>query len=294
MVTLLREDPRCCAKYVFKLLIVSRHRVYLQPHVLKLERLALDTRGRRRDPVRDLSWLEHRIHQTPHVFAILHRRQPLSSPPLKLFTRNQIAFNIKRVSSVFSDVPVETRMRKEKPLAHTFIREHFVPAREPFLTVFHILATKHFIQCVSQRHFTRFKLTILHDGQCESLVRGCVFGVLLAFLVTTLQSRGEEVSGVRTDLAAEKIEGVAEPEVDVLLNNVERNATELTDIALLHQLRRAPDNTAQASVSDEHVMRFFGEHELARSSQWFETGFRQSRKLILAVAIGEHREGEEV
>src|SRR5689334_4827494 len=41
-------------------------------------------------------------------------------------------------------------------------------------------------------------------------------------------------------------------------------------------------------------MRFLREHEATRARERFETGFSQSRKLILAVAIREHREREEV
>src|SRR5689334_8177380 len=41
-------------------------------------------------------------------------------------------------------------------------------------------------------------------------------------------------------------------------------------------------------------MRFFREHETARAREWFETGFSERGKLILAVAIGKHREREEV
>ena len=49
-----------------------------------------------------------------------------------------------------------------------------------------------------------------------------------------------------------------------------------------------------AGVADEHVMRFFGQHELAGARERLEPGFGQRRKLILAVAIREHREAEKV
>src|SRR5688500_11903421 len=93
---------------------------------------------------------------------------------------------------------------------------------------------------------------------------------LLLFLVTTLQTRCKEVSRVGTDLTAKKIKRVTKPEVDVLLNDVERNAAELAHVALLHQLRSAPDNTAEACVADKHVMRFFGKHEFTRACERFE------------------------
>src|SRR6185436_16843253 len=78
------------------------------------------------------------------------------------------------------------------------------------------------------------------------------------------------------------------------LNYVERNAAELAHVTFFHQLCGTSDDATEPGISDKHVMRFFGEHELARARQRLEAGFRESGKLILAIAIGEHREGEEV
>src|SRR6185369_18079884 len=170
------------------------------------------------------------MHQAAHVLAVLHRRQPLILAMLKLFARYQVAFDIKRVSRKLADVTMETRMRQMETLARTFVREHLVPARKTLLTVFYILGTQQFVQSISQRHFTRLQLTIFDNRHREVLVRRAVIRVLFALLVTTFQTRCEEVSRVGTDLAAEKIERVTEPEVDVLLNDVERNAAELAHV----------------------------------------------------------------
>ena len=62
----------------------------------------------------------------------------------------------------------------------------------------------------------------------------------------------------------------------------------------LHQLASALENAGDAGLADEHVMRFFGEHEARRARQRIERAFRQRQQLRLAVAVGEHREGEEV
>src|SRR5690242_21112972 len=118
--------------------------------------------------------------------------------------------------------------------------------------------------------------------------------VLIVLLVTTLQTRREEVGRVGTDLAAEKIERVTEPEVDVLLNDVERNAAELAHITFFHQLRRATDHAPKTGVANKHVMRFLGEHEVARARERLKARFGECGKLILAVAIRKHREGEKV
>ena len=94
-------------------------------------------------------------------------------------------------------------------------------------------------------------------------------------------------------LAAKQIERIAEPEVDVFLNDLERNATQIanvTALALLHELAGAADHSAQTRVTDEHVMSFFRQHKLTGAGQRLEARFGQGRKLILAVSIGKHGE----
>src|SRR6185503_10456586 len=98
-----------------------------------------------------------------------------------------------------------------------------------------------------------------------------VLGELLLFLVTAFQTSGEEIGGVGTDFATEKIERITEPEVDVLLNDVERDATQFANVALFHQLCSAPDHAAETRVADKHVVRFFSKHEAAGAREWFET-----------------------
>ena len=51
---------------------------------------------------------------------------------------------------------------------------------------------------------------------------------------------------------------------------------------------------AMPDLADEHVVRFLGQHEPRRPRQRIERALRQRQQLRLAVAIGEHREGEEV
>src|SRR6185436_2522613 len=156
--------------------------------------------------------------------------------------RDQIPLQIERLPSVLTNVPVKTRMWEKETVTHTFSRQHLVPTRQTFLTVFHILTTQHFIQRVSQSHFARFQLTIFDNRHRESFIGGEVVGVLLLFLVTTFQTRGKEISGIRTYLTAKQIERVTEPEIYVLLNDLERNAAELADVTFFHELRCTTTN----------------------------------------------------
>ena len=68
----------------------------------------------------------------------------------------------------------------------------------------------------------------------------------------------------------------------------------LREPGLLHQLARALDDPGDAGLADEHVVRFLGQHEPRRPRQRIERALRQRQQLRLAVAVGEHREHEEV
>ena len=73
---------------------------------------------------------------------------------------------------------------------------------------------------------------------------------------------------------------------------------ELADVPgearLLHQLARALEDARDAGLADEHVVRFLGQHEARRARQRIERALGQRHQLRLAVAVGEHREHEEV
>ena len=63
---------------------------------------------------------------------------------------------------------------------------------------------------------------------------------------------------------------------------------------LLHQLARALHDALDARLADEHVVRLFGEHEAGGARERIEAALGEGEELILAVAVGEHREHEEV
>ena len=72
-----------------------------------------------------------------------------------------------------------------------------------------------------------------------------------------------------------------------------RIATRIVGVQLLHHFKRAPDDAIDAGVADEHVVRLFGQHELAGARQRIEARLGQRLELKLAVAIGEVGEHEE-
>ena len=64
----------------------------------------------------------------------------------------------------------------------------------------------------------------------------------------------------------------------------------VVDAGRLHRLAGALDGAADAGLADEHVVRFFGEHEAAGARQRIEARLRQALQLHLAVTVREERE----
>src|SRR5215204_2606493 len=269
----------------------------LQPDVLELERLALDAGGGRGDPVGDLARLRHGVHETPDVLSICERREPSVPARLELLGGNQVAFEVEVVAGVLADVTVEARRGEPELVVHALLGDVLVPALKRALAVAHVLAAQHLVEGVAHRHLALRESSVLDHGERERALGQHVLVVLLLLLIAPLQTGSEEVGRVRADLAAEEVERVGEPVVDVALDDVERDAARESHVlagALLHQLRGAADDSAHARLADEEVVRLLRQHELAGARQRLEATFGERRELVLAVAVGEHRKAEEV
>ncbi len=129
------------------------------------------------------------------------------------------------------------------------------------------------------------------DGLGEQVV------VLAALLLpASLQPGRVVVRHVGGGLSAEQVEAHAVVEVDVLLDDVQRDATIFPDIVvvvLAHQLRRPLHHPVHARGAHEHVVGLLLEHELARPAERVERRLLERAELVLAVAVGEVREHEE-
>ena len=62
----------------------------------------------------------------------------------------------------------------------------------------------------------------------------------------------------------------------------------------LHQLGRAREDAPHAELAHGQMMCLFRQHESARARERVEAGFGERGELILAVAVGERGEAEEV
>ena len=117
------------------------------------------------------------------------------------------------------------------------------------------------------------------------------------------QTVGKIRSRIRRAVAAKKIDRRAEPEIQIFLNGGQIDGAGLADgdrivsIQFFHHFEATLDHPRNSRVADEHVMRFFGEHEAAGARKRIEARFRQALQLEFSVAvgeIGEHVEAEPV
>ncbi|MNV53839.1 hypothetical protein D3C71_1460010 [compost metagenome] len=102
---------------------------------------------------------------------------------------------------------------------------------------------------------------------------------------------------------AEQVDGDAVVEVQVALDGLQvdhaggAHAFGVVGLQLVHHFAGALDHARDARFAHEHVVRFFGQHELGGARQRVEAGLRQRAQLELAVAVGEvgeHVEGQPV
>ena len=128
----------------------------------------------------------------------------------------------------------------------------------------------------------------------------------LGLLVAPLDARIEGIRGIGGDFRAEEIQRQGEMEIQLLLDRRQVDHAQgpdrldirgILDAGLPHGLAGALDRTSDPGFADEHMMRFFRQHETAGAAQRIEAGLRQAFELHLAVAVGEvgeHEEGQPV
>ena len=71
------------------------------------------------------------------------------------------------------------------------------------------------------------------------------------------------------------------------------HVVDVRDAVLLHQRGGAIDDAQDAGLADEHVVRFFRQHEARRARERVERALGEGEELEFAVAVGEEREHEE-
>src|SRR5690242_19872590 len=103
--------------------------VSVEPHVLKIERLAVDSPNRRRDPVCKLSRLNHPPdHQRLHKSVVLGAGQPFVFVLLPGLRRQHLARGADVVPGKISDGAVKSFMRQRELEGNPRLVDHPLPA----------------------------------------------------------------------------------------------------------------------------------------------------------------------
>lgn len=121
----------------------------------------------------------------------------------------------------------------------------------------------------------------------------------LAFFVAAFQAGAVESGGIAGLIGTEQVNRDAVMEVDIALDGRQVDHAggaqlgHVVGLEFVHLLRGALNDAGNAAFAHEHVVRFFGQHELGRAGQQVKSAFRQRAQLELAITVGEIGEHEE-
>ena len=212
---------------------------------------------------------------------------------------NDAAFGVGWDIGPDADAAAKARRRQfEAEIAAGLLYLH-VPALQPDFAVAHIGLAQHFVHRIAQVYRFLFQPALAVGGR--ELIGGVgtdVVLVLRGFVRPAFDAVGERTSGIRRYFRAEQIQGRAEPEIEIALQQrqidhaLSPQRLHLVGAELFHHLEGAFDHAADAGFADEHVVRFLREHEAAGTRQRIEARFGQTLQLELAVAVGEIGEAE--
>ena len=262
------------------------------PNVLELFGQTVDALDRGGDPAGHLAGLVDRLHQRFDVRLVLGVRQPITGALRPFLVGDHRAIGRELQRAPHADLAMELVARQLHLEIAALLLERLVPAIDAALTILDVLGAKHFVECGAHRDILVNDLAVAEHVHRERRADQLVL-VVAVFFVATLETGGERIGRVRRHLAAEEIQRQRVPEVQILLDRLEIDAALPAHIAGLHQLRGALAHALDARFTDEHVMRFFGQHEATGAREWIEAALGERGELILAIAIREHREHEE-
>ncbi len=217
-----------------------------------------------------------------------HSTSPTTRPSGETFTRRQR-----------TDVAVEGLVRHAQSRGDAGLGDDLVPALDAGHRILDEVVAQHLVERVQHRHVLLDELAILDLQHLVGLPAQLVVVVALAFFVAAFQARAVEGGGVARLVGAEQVDGHAVVEVQVALDGAQiddagrAQARRVVGLQLVHRRAGARDDTRDAALADEHVVRLLGEHEARGARQRVERAFGECIELELAVAVGEVGEHEE-
>src|SRR5262245_32600779 len=132
-----------------------------EPHVLPVERLAVDALGRRRDPARDLAARGARDHQRLHELAIRGGRQPVADAALPGGLVDLLPQRIEARLGEHADAAVEAPVGEGEAELDPGLLADAVEVLDALLVVGDVLVTQHLVHGVAQRDVLLLELALL-------------------------------------------------------------------------------------------------------------------------------------
>jgi hypothetical protein len=271
-------------------------RFELEPHVVVLHRQVVDPDRRRHHPARELSRLVVRHHERGEQRPVIGRRQPPRRLPVPLRAVDDLARRADAAPRERPDLPVEPHMRQHQPLVEAGLLQVAVPLAQPAFAVGHVLVPQVQVQRRERGHCPRPDRPVLEHRHLGRRRGQNVVVVPPRLHPPALEPSGEIRGGIRRRLRAEQVEGQRVVLVQVPLDHRQRDRAVLPKVVGAvprHQLRGLLHDPLHAGGTDEHVVRFFAQHELGGPRQRVEAGLLQRAELVFAVPVGEVGEHEE-
>ncbi len=189
-----------------------------------------------------------------------------------------------------TDLAVEAAVRQLQAVVEARGGEDTVPPDDAVAAVRDVLGAQVLVEHQQRRGFDLGEPAV-HD-RVDDAGRGGQLVVVAppALLPAALEPGGVVVRHVGRGLAAEQVQRHAEVEVEIALDDLQRNAAErahVRGVVRTHQLGGPGHDPVDAGRADEHVVRLFLEHELTRPRQRVEGALLECAELVLAVPVGE-------
>src|SRR5689334_3548743 len=121
-------------------------RLDFRPHVLEMDRCALDAPLRRRDVIGERAGLVHGLrHDAEQVLAIERGRQPLAPAAFPLCVAELVAFWIEVERREHADAAVELAIRQAQAIREAVALENLVPPGDAALAVADVPVAQDFV-----------------------------------------------------------------------------------------------------------------------------------------------------
>ena len=189
-------------------------------------------------------------------------------------------------------------MRCDQPGRNAGLFDDLVPAIDAGDRIADVVVAQHFIERIEHRNVALDELAVAYTEHGIAAAMQAVIIVALGLFIAAFEARVVEDRGIARLIGTKQIDGHAKMKIEIALQGRQvdhaggANPGRIVGLELVHDFAGAGDDPRDARLANEHVMRFFGQHEFRGAGERIETAFGQRAQLELAVAIGEVGEHE--